>query len=361
MTPQRALVAMSLIRPSDTRAARAFQTMVEAGLAIGDPGAWVLQLVDNLGIVGPDRPARVARALSDADTAISRAAQAGIHLVTRLETDYPAALRLLVDPPIVLWCRGAPAALQRPMVALVGSRRASASGLVMADRLARGLAEAGIVVVSGLARGIDAAAHRGALAAGGTTVAVLGCGVDVIYPPEHRALTTDVLAAGSLVSEFPPGTRPFPGHFPLRNRIISGLARVVVVVEASEQSGSLITARMALEQGRSVLAVPGNVASGCYKGCHALIKDGAGLVETVEDVLSEFGWGAGGAPRQDSDHKSRENRGLLAWMRAGELVDLDELACRSGLGVPTLLAELSQAEIAGHVVRKPGQLYLRLD
>ena len=185
--------------------------------------------------------------------------------------------------------------LGRPSVAVVGARAASPTGQRIGYELGRDLALAGLVVVSGLARGVDGAAHAGALDGGGRTVAVLGCGVDVVYPRQHGALAARVAAQGVIVSEFPPGTEPRPSHFPLRNRIISGLSRAVVVVEASEQSGSLITAQMALEQGRDVLAVPGTWPAGRYRGCHALIKDGARLVETVEDVLEEIGWRPAGA------------------------------------------------------------------
>ena len=170
----------------------------------------------------------------------------------------------------MLWTRGAAAALERPAVALVGSRAASPHGLAVAERLAADLAARGIVVVSGLARGVDSAAHRGALSGGGSTIAVLGSGADIIYPPEHAALAREIEATGVVMSELAPGTPPLPLFFPLRNRIISGLSRAVVVIEAGEKSGSLITARLALDQGRDVLAVPGNVLSGRNRGAHAL-------------------------------------------------------------------------------------------
>ena len=243
-----------------------------------------------LGIPPAERGRRVADAREHAARAVERAASAKIAALPWFHPTYPALLREIVDPPIVLWLVGAAACLSEPAVAIVGSRRATPAGIAVARRIGRGLAEAGLVVVSGLARGIDGAAHQGALDAGGRTVAILGCGADVVYPPEHASLAKRVAEAGALVSEFPPCTPPLPRHFPLRNRIISGLSRAVVVIEASDRSGSLITARAALDQGRDVLAVPGNVASGRYSGCHALIKDGAPLVETVEDVLNELGW-----------------------------------------------------------------------
>ena len=195
----------------------------------------------------------------------------------------------------MLWTRGAIDVLNRPAVAIVGARAASPYGLSVAGRLASDLAAAGVVVVSGLARGVDSAAHRGALAARGTTIAVLGSGVDVVYPPEHAPLAAEIAASGAVISELTPGAAPLPQFFPQRNRIISGLSRAVVVIEAGEQSGSLITARLALEQGREVLAVPGNVLSGRNRGAHGLLRDGAKIVESADDILEELGMCGKGA------------------------------------------------------------------
>ena len=191
------------------------------------------------------------------------------------------------DPPPVLWARG-DAGPCAHAVAIVGSRFATHQGLEVGARLGQGLAGAGFDVVSGLARGVDAAAHRGALRAGGRTVAVLGSGVDVVYPPEHASLAEAVAASGALLSEFAPGVPPRGWHFPRRNRIISGLSLGVVIVEAAQRSGSLITARCALEQGRSVMAVPGAVLGGRNRGAHALIRDGAGMVEEARDVIEQL-------------------------------------------------------------------------
>jgi len=228
--------------------------------------------------------------------------------------------------------------------------------MATARRLARDLLRAGIVVVSGLARGIDAAAHEGALDEGGGTIAVLGCGVDVVYPRQHDRLTHQVRQQGCLVSELPPGTLPLPRHFPLRNRIISGLSLAVVVVEAAERSGSLITARMALEQGRDVLAVPGSVVSGCHRGCHALIKDGAGLVETAADVLAALGMDSR-APVPDVAVRG----GVAGEMTPGAPIGLDDLAGRVGRSAPEVLAELGLLEVEGVVARVSGGLFVRLD
>ena len=261
------------------------------------------------------------------------------------------------DAPVVLWVVGCAAALSPPGIAIVGSRAASAGGLEVAERLGHDLAAAGVPVVSGLARGCDGAAHRGALAAGGATIAVLGCGADVVYPAEHRALYRRVRDAGAIVSEFPPGTPPLPAHFPQRNRIISGLARGVVVVEASEKSGSLITAACALEQGRDVMAVPGSTLGSRHRGCHALLRDGARLVETAADVLEELGIagrvvgpGPGAAPDEDA---------LLTLLGTEGDGDLDLLAARSGLPVAVLLQRLLALELTGRVRRVPGGRFVR--
>ena len=199
---------------------------------------------------------------------------------------YPARLRDIPDPPGRLWVRGDPRALARTSVAIVGSRRASPGSLDIAHRLASDLSRIGLTIVSGLARGCDGAAHRGALEAGGATIAVLGSGPDVIYPPEHDALADQIARQGAILSEFPPGAPPLPNHFRQRNRLISGLAHGVIVIEANDKSGSLITAGFALAQGREVMVVPGTVLAGRNRGGHLLIRDGAALVENAEDVLA---------------------------------------------------------------------------
>ena len=210
--------------------------------------------------------------------------------------------------------------------------------------------------MSGLARGVDAAAHQGALAVDGRTVAVLGSGVDTVYPPEHRGLAAEIVRRGALVSELPPGTTPRPAHFPRRNRLISGLSRAVVVVEAAERSGSLITARLAAEQGREVMAVPGNVLSGRNRGAHALLKDGAKLVEDVDDILDEIqlGDGCGQVPRDAAIDP------LLRLLVRGDSYDLDQLIALSGLDGPTLLPLLLDLELNGHVRRGDGGQFSRV-
>jgi DNA processing protein len=288
-----------------------------------------------------------------ARAAALRGAEGGMTPLPWSDPSYPAALAAIADPPFVLWTRGAASALERPAVALVGSRAASPHGLAVAERLGADLAARGIVVVSGLARGVDSAAHRGALAGGGSTVAVLGSGADVIYPPEHAALAREIERTGVVMSELAPGTPPLPLFFPLRNRIISGLSRAIVVIEAGEKSGSLITARLALDQGREVLAVPGNVLSGRNRGAHGLLRDGAKIVEDADDILEELGLpakGAGAAVPADP---------VLACLTPGEPADLDAIAERSGVAPARLLPRLFELELKGLVARAGGGRFIR--
>jgi DNA processing protein len=252
-------------------------------------------------------------------------------------------------------------ALDRPAVAVVGARAASPTAQRIGYELGRDLALAGLVVVSGLALGVDGAAHTGALDAGGLTVAVLGCGVDVVYPRQHAALAERVVAQGVILSEFAPGTQPHATFFPRRNRIISGLSLAVVVVEASEKSGSLITAELALQQGRDVLAVPGNVAGGSYRGSHALIKDGARLVETVRDVLEEINWRPPRPIPRAPAGSAGQSTALEDTMTRGEPYTVEDLAQRSGRSTQDVLAELSALELDGRVTRMTGGSFVRLD
>jgi DNA processing protein len=304
----------------------------------------------------PDEPDRRAGIARRAASALTRAQDGRFAPVPWSDAAYPAALATIPDPPPVLWVRGEPAVLNGPAVAIVGARAASAYGLSVAERLGSDLASHGVVVVSGLARGVDSAAHRGALAAGGITVAVLGSGVDVVYPAEHRQLAHGIAETGAVVSELVPGTPPQPQFFPLRNRIISGLSRAIVVIEAGEKSGSLITARCALEQGRDVLAVPGNVLTGRNRGAHGLLRDGAKIVESADDILEELGMAsagaAGRAPAADP---------ILACLTPGEPSDLDEIAERTGLSTARLLPRLFELELQGSVERLGGGRFVRVD
>jgi DNA processing protein len=274
-------------------------------------------------------------------------------------------LATIIDPPPVLWTGGQVAAFEPPAVAIVGSRAGSPYALAVAERLGADLTARGVVVVSGLARGVDSAAHRGALTVG-ATIAVLGSGPDVIYPKEHENLARDIAATGLILSELAPGTPPQPQFFPLRNRIISGLSRAVVVVEAGERSGSLITARSALDQGRDVLAVPGSILSARNRGGHALLRDGAKIVESADDILEELGFPPGSSrqrecvgPGHTADVIAADR--VLASLTPGESCDLDAIAERSGLAVARLLPRLFELELQGLVRREGGGRFVRFD
>lgn len=277
---------------------------------------------------------------------------------------FPRALRHIHDPPRWLHLRGAlagePGALDAPAIAVVGARDATAYGLAMARSLGRALAESGLVVVSGLALGIDGAAHHGALEAGGRTVAVLGGGTDVVYPRQHAGLRSEILRHGVLVSEHPAGTAPRPGQFPRRNRIVSGLSLGVVVVEATLRSGSLSTAAHALEQGREVFAVPGPAGAPRSAGPHALLRRGAKLVESVDDVLAELPAGIASPADDGCRGESRlppELGRVLAALRSG-LATADELALHLDARIPEILENLVALELRGVVVRGPGGRYV---
>lgn len=277
---------------------------------------------------------------------------------------YPPRLRDIPDPPSQLWLRGQRQALDGHAVAVVGSRRASPGALETARRLASGLAGVGLTIVSGLARGCDAAAHRGALDAGGRTVAVLGSGLDVIYPPEHAGLADEIAGRGAIVSELPPGSPPLPHHFRQRNRLISGVSLGVVVIEANERSGSLITAGYALAQGREVMVVPGTVHAGRNRGGHLLIRDGAALVENAEDVLAVLLHAmppppAAAANAEAADEDSGAGDPVIAALDPDDPQDFDQLSARLPLSTDQLLARLAELELSGQVRRVAGGRFLR--
>jgi DNA processing protein len=315
-----------------------------------------LEIVASVCARDGDAQSAAAAARREAAWLIATAA-ADVSPIQIEDPEYPPLLREIGDPPPVLWVRGNRAALSRPAVAIVGSRAASAYAVEVATRLGRELAERGVVVVSGLARGADGAAHRGCLAAGGPTVGVLGSGIDVIYPAEHRELAVNICTDGALVSELGPGAPPLPQHFPLRNRLISGISLAVVVVEAAENSGSLITARYALEHGRDVCAVPGSVLGGRNRGSHALLKDGAKVVETADDILEELGWPARSSGEISGNPLKIDP--LLAKLTPGEAYGLDELSATVGLAGAKLLARLTEWEMKGRLTRH-GSVWQRL-
>jgi DNA processing protein len=268
------------------------------------------------------------------------------------------------DPPLLLYVQGDVTMLSRPALAIVGSRNPTPQGRDNARNFAKALGELGYVIVSGLARGIDGAAHQGALEASSGTVAVVGTGLDQVYPPSHQELAQRIAHNGALVSEFAPGTPGLPEHFPLRNRIIAGLTQGTLVVEAALQSGSLITARLALEGGREVFAIPGSIHSPQSKGCHRLIKQGAKLVESAADIVDELGGARRGAASPATELEAAPDNAdprFAALLQAlgHDPVTLDALMARTGCSASELSALLLELELRGEVARLPGGLYQR--
>ncbi len=277
-------------------------------------------------------------------------------VVTLADPDFPQALLNTADPPLLLYIKGRRELLNGPALAIVGSRNATAQGLSNAEAFAVSLSAAGLCIVSGMAHGIDAAAHRGGLRDAGSSIAVVGTGLDKVYPAANRELAHHLAEGGLLISEFSLGTPPLAANFPRRNRIISGLSLGCLVVEASLQSGSLITARMALEQGREVFAIPGSIHAPQTRGCHYLIKQGAKLVEAAEDILEELGRFdvvRTSSAEANSSHSLYEHLGF-------DPVDMDSLHMRSGLTIEALSAILLQLELEGSVAVLPGGLYQRI-
>mgnify|MGYP003703584193 CR=1 FL=1 len=297
----------------------------------------------------------------------------GRHILSLADARYPQALLDAADPPLLLFAEGDLRTLEAPAVAVVGSRHATPQGLAHAQSFSQGLAEAGVVVVSGLARGIDAAAHQGALAAGEAlgrpcTLAVVGTGLDTVYPKAHAPLARRIAAHGLVLSELALGAPPLPAHFPRRNRIVAALSRATLVVEAALQSGSLITARLAAEMGRDVMAVPGSILAAQSRGCHALIKQGAKLVEGVADILDELALPPAGAATTLGEDAAAAAPGtdvptdspdpVLAAM-GFDPISQEALGARTGMGPAELGVRLLALELGGQVARLPGQLFQR--
>lgn len=347
-----------------------YRAAVDAGVAgetrVDDVNARILESV------------AAAAATGEAERQKERAGEAGARIVLRGDREYPRPLAEIARPPLALFVRGRDLAEAQPAVAVVGTRRASAEGLSAARGLAADLAAAGLAIVSGLARGIDTAAHRGALDVGGTTVAVLGSGLDEVYPPENAGLADAIAAGGTVVTEFPMGSEAKPGHFPSRNRIIAGLSAGVVVVEAGRRSGALITAARALESGREVFAVPGPIGREGSRGPNGLLKAGAALVETAADVLDELwaAWGpfdAAGEPAPESSGGAGDGdpavggdrrpasgptlRGRVVAALAGTPEGADTIARRLSLPVSKVLAALTELEMSGEARAWPGGRY----
>ena len=319
-------------------------------------------------------PEKIARILSapiapDIQTHIEQtlawAAQENNHVITLADTSYPQALLRIADPPTLLYAKGNSALLNKPAIAIVGSRNARAQGMLNADRFAQNLSDAGLTVVSGLALGIDTGAHTGALQSAnaankatniGSSIAVVGTGLDIVYPAANRALAHQLADVGCIISEYPLGTPAIAHNFPRRNRIISGLSLGVLVVEAAAQSGSLITARSALEQGREVFAIPGSIHSPLAKGCHQLIRQGAKLVESAQDILEELRWDnpllqaslGNATPIAASNLSDPKLQSLLENM-GHDALSVDQLVVRSGLPVASVQAALLHLEMQGHI------------
>jgi len=335
----------------------------EAVLAAG-PAAW-------RAFIGPTYVQALSQPTAELERLIERSwawlqADPGHDLLALGDADYPALLLQTADPPLLLYLHGQRGLLAAESLAVVGSRSPTPQGRGNAEHFGRALGEAGLTVVSGLALGVDGAAHSGALATPASTIAVLGTGLDQIYPPRHQRLGEQIAAQGLLLSEYALGMPPLPGNFPRRNRIIAGLARGCLVVEATLQSGSLITARLAAEAGREVFAIPGSIHTPQSHGCHALIRQGAKLVERVEDVLEEL-QGLRGGPAHAGTAAAAEpaaagpqgEAGLMLTAMGFEPVSLDALQARGGWSTAQLNALLLELELAGEVARLPGQLFQR--
>ncbi|HPT49469.1 MAG TPA: DNA-processing protein DprA [Accumulibacter sp.] len=311
---------------------------------IGNKAARLLHAADN-------RPA--------VERALAWAASPGHRIVCLADADYPRSLLQIPDPPTLLYVVGRVELLNQTAVAVVGSRNPTAQGIQNAERFASSLTQAGLSITSGLALGIDAAAHRGALTATGDTVAFIGTGIDRMYPAANHSLAREIALRGAIVSEFPLGTPPAAANFPRRNRLISGLSRGVLVVEATVESGSLISARLAAEQGREVFAIPGSIHSPQSRGCHKLIKQGAKLVETVEDVLDELSWTVA-PPGPESAADQPEEANALLQALGFDPCSLDELVGRSGLTTDVVSVMLLHLELDGRVATLPGGRYQRI-
>jgi DNA processing protein len=326
----------------------------------GSPDAVLAASMSSLkSFVKPDAAAAIKKGISDdaLNPALTWLEDNNNHVVTLADSGYPQALLNIPDPPLLLYVKGRVDLLNQAALAIVGSRSATPQGIHNAEAFAKSLSDAGLCIISGLAHGIDAAAHRGALRGQGSSIAVVGTGLDKVYPASNRDLAHALAQHGALISEFPLGTPPLAANFPRRNRLISGMSLGCLVVEASFQSGSLITARLALEQGREVFSIPGSIHAPQSKGCHALLKQGAKLVETAQDILEELG-GQRVSPAQRSGPEGPDSA-LLEHL-GFDPVDTDTLSVRCGLTVAELSAMLLTLELDGRISVLPGGLYQRI-
>ncbi len=309
----------------------------------------------------PPMARRVLQAPELSPALQQRVAQSRTSVVTWLDDDYPVALREIADPPALLFVRGTLLESDRFSLAVVGTRKASSGSRALSERLSADLASAGLTVVSGGARGIDMAAHRGALRVGGRTIAVLGSGIDVVYPPEAVSLFQEISQHGAVVSEFPHGVKPDAWRFPMRNRIVCGMAMGLLVVQAPLASGAMVTAGLACDQGKPVFAVPGSVEGGEHAGCHRLIRDGAQLVEQADEILQYFGISSSAKPRGDTALADlTELQRVIVTELSLTPTHLDTLIERTGRSAAELNAELLLLEMNGVVRRHPGGSYVRV-
>jgi DNA processing protein len=341
------LLMLALLPGVPPRARQALLSLPDLGAALDRP--------DELGDLLPEaalEEVRSGRLRRRAEAELDATRKAGVALVALGAPDYPELLAQICDPPPVLWVRGSLSATDAARgVAIVGSRQATGAGRTLARGMARDLAASGVTIVSGLALGIDGEAHRGALEARGRTVAVLGSGLEQIYPGSHADLAERVALSGAVVSEFALATPPYKGNFPRRNRVIAGWTRAVVVVEAAARSGALVTARVAVDEGREVMAVPGHPTSPTAGGTNALIRDGAALVRDAADVAREL--------EIELRRAAPDVEPLLKLLRGDAALSVDDLVARSGLAVPALLQRLGELELERKVQRLPGALYMR--
>lgn len=322
------------------------------------------------GILTRDNIASITseEAKDNANRVMEELAENNIDVVTLEDDNYPYLLKNICDPPVCLYVKGEILA-EEPIIAVVGSRKASGYGLASAKKISAELSAYNICVISGMARGIDTASHQGALSASGRTIAVLGCGLDIVYPPENKKLMERIIERGAVISEYPPGVQPAPHHFPIRNRIVSGMSVGVLVVEAGEKSGSLITAQLALEQGRDVYALPGNVISINSKGTNKLIQDGAKLVTCVQDIVEEIYWfrnfedkpvlnlDSYREKKKFSDALDQDENNVYELLSL-ENLQIDELQRRLALDLPTLHRALLSLEMKGLIKRESGGKYI---
>ena len=359
-----AVVRLSLIEGVGPLTSRALIERFGSVEAILNAAPSALKEVPRVGV-------KIARAIAgsdprEAEKVVEDCRENGVTILTEQSASYPRLLREIPDPPVILYCRGQLLPQDSVSLAVVGTRHASHYGRVQAERLARSLSVAGLTIVSGLARGIDGIAHEAALAAGGRTVAVTGGGVLNIYPPEHDDLAQRIAESGVVMSESPPRSPPLSGAFPQRNRIITGMALGVLVIEAALRSGALISARHAMEQGREVFALPGRVDSRTSKGCHRLLRDGACLVESAEDIIEELGPLVEAVPMEDgrtlahpAELQLNDQERLVLDAIPVEPTSIDDIALACGLPIHRVLATMSVLEMRLLIGRVSGNLVVR--